>query len=94
MGIIEGWAISSFAKWAIGSVAGLFLTWLLGKIPTGKWSKQLSSNGQKVGAMVTAFCNKKIPFWEKFFEPVFIDTIGVLLAWFAGFIVGLKSDNK
>jgi hypothetical protein len=86
------------AKYAIESLAvvigGPILAWILGKIPTGKWAKQLNEVGQKLGTKFTAFAAAKIPFYNKFIEPVFIDTLAVIPAFVAGFIVGLKSDNQ
>lgn len=86
------------AKYAIETLAvaigGPIIAWILGKIPTGKWAKQLGKVGQNLGARFTRFAASKIPFYNKFIEPVIIDTLAVIPAFVAGFIVGLKSDNK
>jgi hypothetical protein len=94
MELITGFIASKAAAYVGGSIAAFVLGWILKKIPTGKWSKSLGEVGQKNGKAVTEFCNKKIPLWNKVIEPVFIDTIGVVLSWFSGFIIGLKSDNE
>ena len=79
---------------ALGSVGSLLLGWILAKIPTGKWAKQLSELGEKNGKTLTTFCRKKIPLWNKVIEPVFIDTLAVIPAYVAGLIRGLKSDGS
>lgn len=94
MELITGFLIKYGIELAIGSVGSVILGWILGKIPTGKWAKQMGDFGEKKGQTVTTFCQKKVPLWNKVFEPVFIDTINVVLAFFAGFIRGLKLDNQ
>lgn len=85
------------AKYAIESISIAvvvpILAWILAKIPTGKWAKQLGQVGLSLGARFTRFAASKIPFYNKFIEPVIIDTLAVIPAFVAGFIVGLKSDN-
>lgn len=93
-GVITGWLSVKVLKWAGGAVGAFILGWILKKIPTGKWSKQLGNAGERHGQAVTIFCQKKVPLWNKIIEPVVIDTIGVVLSWVAGFIRGLKFDNK
>ncbi|NIA28351.1 MAG: hypothetical protein GWP06_00385 [Actinobacteria bacterium] len=92
--LLTAWAIKNAVVLAGGSIAAFILGWILKKIPTGKWAKDLGKIGEKNGQSVTAFCNKKIPFWNKVIEPVFIDTISVLLSYVGGFIMGLKSDDQ
>lgn len=86
------------AKYAIESLAvaigGPIIAWILAKIPTGRFSKWITGKGQDHGKAVSKFCRKKIPFWERAFEPFFVDNINAIAGYFAGFIVGLKADNK
>lgn len=91
--MIETFLASYAAKAIGGAIAVPVLGWILAKIPTGKWTKQLSKVGESNGKDVTAFCQKKIPLYNKVIEPVFIDTLAVIPAYISGFIVGLKSDN-
>jgi len=95
MEIITAWLVSYGLQAAAGTIGALILGWILTKIPTGKWSKQLGAAGQKHGQVVSIFCSVKLGgVWNKAIEPIFIDTIGVILSWFSGFIIGLKFDNK
>jgi len=93
MEIITAWLIQYGLMAAGGTIAAAVLGWVLAKIPTGKWSKQSAIKGAEHGKIVTAFCSKKIPLWNNVIEPIFVDTVGVLLSYISGFIVGLKSDN-
>ena len=94
MELLTGFLIKYAVEIVVGSVGSVILGWILGKIPTGKWAKQIGNLGEKNGHAVTVFCQKKIPLWNKVIEPVFLDTINVILAYIAGFIRGLKLDNS
>jgi len=90
---ITAFLINYGLQTAAGTIGAVILGWILGKIPTGKWAEDLAKLGEKNGFAASQFCRKKIPLWEKVVEPVAIDTIKVIPAYFAGFIVGLKRDN-
>jgi hypothetical protein len=94
MTIITGWLINYGLMTAGGTIGIFLLGWILKKIPTGKWAKTLGTVGEKHGLLFSQFCQKKIPFWNSVIEPVFIDTLAVIPSYLAGFIVGLKRDNK
>jgi len=91
--IIIGWVVNYGLQVAGGTIGAAIVGWILAKIPTGKWAESLAKLGEKNGLAVSQFCRKKVPLWEKVVEPVFIDTIKVIPAYIAGFIVGLKKDN-
>lgn len=90
---LTAWLINYGLLTAGSAIGAIVLGWILKKIPTGKWTKQLGDLGQKLGAAFTKFAASKIPFYNKVIEPIFIDTLAVVPAFIAGFIVGLKSDN-
>jgi len=82
-------------QYASGSIAVVLVGWILGKIPTAKWAKSFEKAGEKHGLIVTTFFNAKFPtLWNKVIEPIFIDTLAFPLAWFKGFTIGLKCDDK
>ena len=83
-------------QYASGSIAVVLVGWILSKIPFDKLAKWAEKIGKAQGIAVTTFFNAKLPkLWNKVIEPVIIDFINaVCFAWVAGFIKGLKSDNK
>jgi len=92
--VITAWLINYGLITAGGTIGALILGWILAKIPTGKWANSLGEIGEKNGKSATDFCRKKVPLWNKVIEPIFVDTLAVIPAWVAGFIRGLKYDNK
>lgn len=95
MEIITTFLVKYAVESAASSIGVIVLGWILAKIPTGKWSKNMGLAGQKHGVAFNDFCKKKLgKFWNKAIEPVFIDTISVLLSYVSGFIIGLKEDNE
>lgn len=97
MGILEGLAISTFTKWAIGTVGGVVVAWILKKIPNEKIKLVVGKFFYGLGVSVTLGLSKwKITagFWNKTIEPWFIDLIdNVVGEAVKQFIRGLRSDN-
>ena len=93
---LEGWALGSLSKWAIGIIVGIVLGWIIKQIPFNKFAVWAEKIGKVQGVAITKFFNSKLPkFWNSVIEPVFIDTINsVCIAWIRGLMIGLKSDNK
>ena len=96
---LTAWGISKLAAYVgvsvVGGIAAIFGAWIIKKIPFGRFAKWSGDKGEKHGAAVTKFFNKKIPaIYEPIIEPIFVDTIVAATNYVAGFIRGLKSDNK
>lgn len=95
MGIIEGLALNSLTKWAIGSVAGVIVAWILKSIPNEKIKKVVGKTFYGLGVAMTLGISKKFPkLWNKTVEPFVVDLIdNVVGEAVKQFIHGLRSDN-
>jgi hypothetical protein len=94
--LVTSWLVSYGAMTAGGTIAAFIVGWILKKIPTGKFSEWARKVGKAQGLAITTFFNAKFPkLWNGIIEPVVIDTLNAIgLAWLAGFIEGLRFDNK